>query len=274
VSGLKGVERHLHSLRDIRAIMNSMKSLAYMEVSKLGRIMPAQRAVTRQIEEAAYDLLAFHPDVLPSVEPALHVCIVLGTERGFCGNLNQQLVEGLDAECPEAAAIVAIGHKLHGLLETRGQEGERLVLLDGAGVAEEVADILNEIVSELGTLQQEFGTLVVSALYCDARGHPTTREILPPFLQDRQEADAHGHPPQLNVAPGQLLMDLSDQYLYSVLFEILCDSLLNENSRRVSHLGDAVRYLDRQMTQLTHHANALRQEKITEEIEVLLLSVS
>jgi F0F1-type ATP synthase gamma subunit len=97
---------------------------------------------------------------------------------------------------------------------------------------------------------------------------------LPPFLQCRQEGEVHSHPPQLNVAPARLLIDLSDQYLFSVLFEILCDSLLNESTRRVSHLGDAVRYLDKQMTQLTHHANALRQEKITEEIEVLLLSVN
>jgi F-type H+-transporting ATPase subunit gamma len=48
--------------------------------------------------------------------------------------------------------------------------------------------------------------------------------------------------------------------------------LLTENRRRVSHLGDAVRHLDQRCLELTHQANALRQEQTTEEIEVLLLS--
>ena len=76
----------------------------------------------------------------------------------------------------------------------------------------------------------------------------------------------------LNVAPEHLLLDLTDQYLFSSLFEILYGSLLTENRRRVSHLGDAVRHLDKKCVMLTHQANALRQEQTTEEIEVLLLS--
>jgi hypothetical protein len=47
---------------------------------------------------------------------------------------------------------------------------------------------------------------------------------------------------------------------------------MTENRRRVSHLGDAVRHLDKKCVELTDQANALRKEQITEEIEVLLLS--
>ena len=67
------VEHHVRGLRDIRAIMNSMKTLAYLETQKLSRIVPAQRAVTRQLDIAALDLLAHYPHILPSGIPPKHL---------------------------------------------------------------------------------------------------------------------------------------------------------------------------------------------------------
>jgi F-type H+-transporting ATPase subunit gamma len=273
VSSLKGVERHLDSLGDIRAIMNSMKSLAYMESTKLGQLLPAQHAVTQQIEIAAFDLLAFHPEVLPDADAEETVWILIGTERGFCGNLNQRLVERLDAGCPPSAKVLAVGHKLHAVMKSRGPDKEQPILIDGAGVADEMSDVLNRIVSELDTLQQDGGPLAVSVMYFDAHGQLASRDLLPPFRHCPTSPAAHSSPPQLNDLPARVLLDLGDQFLFSALFEVLYESLLNESVHRVNHLGDAIRYLDKQMMQLSHRANALRQEMITEEIEVLLLSV-
>jgi F-type H+-transporting ATPase subunit gamma len=47
-----------------------------------------------------------------------------------------------------------------------------------------------------------------------------------------------------------------------------------ENLRRVRHLEGAVRHLDDKSATLQHQSNALRQEEIIEEIEVILLSAS
>ena len=45
-----------------------------------------------------------------------------------------------------------------------------------------------------------------------------------------------------------------------------------ENERRVQHLNAAVDHLDEKSLDLQRRANALRQEEIIEEIEVILLS--
>ena len=45
-----------------------------------------------------------------------------------------------------------------------------------------------------------------------------------------------------------------------------------ENLRRVEHLEAAVRHLDKKAADLRRRCNALRQEEIIEEIEVILLS--
>ncbi len=276
MSSLRIVQNHVESLRDIRAIMNSMKSLAYMETAKLEHTVKAQRAVTGQIETAAADLLRFHPEVLPDAIVARAVTIVLGTERGFCGNLNQLLVEHLrttgDGPQTPVPTVIGIGRKLHAALEGEIPGSVSTVLLDGAGVAEEVPDVLGRIVEAIEKLQRQQGPVAVSALYHDSLGELTERDLLPPFRDLAAREAATTHPPLLNMAPADLLVGLGDQYLFSLLFEILYGSLLNENQRRVSHLSEAVRHLDEQTTSLTHRANALRQEQITQEIEVLLLS--
>ena len=268
------VEHHVRGLRDIRAIMNSMKTLAYLETQKLSRIVPAQRAVTEQLDIAALDLLAHHPHILPSGIPLQHIWIVLGTERGFCGNLNQQLLERLARDSGGHPAYdgrtILVGHKLHSAF--RGAGSPHVVLVDGAGIAEETPDVLNRIVDEIEKLRSSHEPATVSAIFFDSEGELGVRKLLPPFADRDLEQGKRSHEPMLNLAPEDLLLDLTDQYLFSSLFEILYGSLLTENRRRVSHLGDAVRHLDKRCLELSHQANALRQEQTTEEIEVLLLS--
>jgi F-type H+-transporting ATPase subunit gamma len=68
------------------------------------------------------------------------------------------------------------------------------------------------------------------------------------------------------------MLELVDQYLFAALHELLYTSLMAENQQRVMHLESAVRHLDEELSELNRQINILRQEEITEEIEVLLLS--
>lgn len=278
MSHLRDVEQHARSLTDIRDIMNSMKSLAYMESRKLSHIVEAQRAVTEQIRTAASDLLQFHSQILPSGPPALAVQIVFGTERGFCGNLNERLVAELPrenrSEPARPAVFIAVGRKLHAVLENSALAGEDIRRIQGPGVADEATAVLNEIVNELDNLQRGHGPLSVSSLHHGSEGKMRFRELLPPFRDGDGDSPTFSHPPILNLDPAELLVALGDQYLFSALFEMLYDSLRSENQHRVSHLTDAVRHLDERTADLARRANALRQEEITQEIEVILLSAS
>jgi F-type H+-transporting ATPase subunit gamma len=267
------LERHRRSLAEIREIMSSMKSLAYMETRKLGQKGIAQRRLVEGIESAAEDLLYFYPSILPSAAPAAEVRIVVGTERGFCGDLNASLARHISAEpdSPSAATILAIGHKLHTRLEDESSE-RALVLLDGANVLEEVPAVLERIVSELESIRSLHGALDVRAVYYRDETEIAERKLLPPFDVPEQAPPKLTHPPSLNLRPADLLVELTDHYLLASLHEVLYASLLNENQQRVTHLGLSVKHLDGKLADIRHRGNALRQEEITEEIEVILLS--
>jgi F-type H+-transporting ATPase subunit gamma len=63
-------------------------------------------------------------------------------------------------------------------------------------------------------------------------------------------------------------------YLYLGINELLMLSLLTENRFRVQHLEGAVHRLDERLGVLSTRARSLRQEEITEEIEMILLGIA
>ena len=65
---------------------------------------------------------------------------------------------------------------------------------------------------------------------------------------------------------------LTGHYLHAVLNEVLYSSLMAENRQRQVHMDSALQRLDEDSARLKLTYNIQRQEEITEEIEVILLS--
>ncbi|MGD8803899.1 MAG: FoF1 ATP synthase subunit gamma, partial [Gammaproteobacteria bacterium] len=251
----------------------SMKTLAYMETRKLNRLLEAQQCVVESIEDVATDFLSFHQDILPRVNTTTAVYLLIGTERGFCGNFNHVLLKHLEnnrqSQTPDNTKLVVVGHKLQTLL----QDDVRLVAsVNGASVAEEVTSLLTGVVNELMALQNMHGGLSIFCIYHNDEDDIVTKRLLPPFEGFSQRTPAYSHSPQLNQSPEMFLADLTEHYLFALLHEMLYTSLMAENYKRVSHLEGAVKHLDDEAEKLTRQCNALRQEEIVEEIEVILLS--
>jgi F-type H+-transporting ATPase subunit gamma len=271
----RNLERHRHSLAEIRDIMNSMKTLAYMETRKLARFLDAQRTVVQSIEDVAADLLSFYPETLPEAKETTPIYLLIGSERGFCGDFNHALLRYLDSALPTdlsgSPMLIAVGRKLYTLLE---DDARAVALFDGAGVVEEVTTLLNKVVKELTTLQDKHGLLTVYCLYHGDEDGIITRKLLPYFQGLLHRPPCFPHPPVLNQSPKEFLVELTDHYLFAALHEMLYTSLMAENHHRVVHVEGAVKHLDDESGALTRQCNILRQEEIIEEIEVILLSAA
>ena len=79
-------------MEDIRGILNSMKNLAFIETHKLQRFQAVQDKVVESIEKAAVDFLSFYPYSLDTDARASRIVILIGSERGFCGDFNDSLI--------------------------------------------------------------------------------------------------------------------------------------------------------------------------------------
>jgi len=266
------LEHHLRSLAEIRDIMNSMKTLAYMETRKLARFLDTQNAVVRSIENVAADFLSFYPESLPGTKHAVPVYLLIGTQRGFCGDFNQALIGhlqlDLQSETPGSPVLIPIGRRLHTLLE---KDTRVAVQIEGPSVVEEVTPVLGRVVDELSALQEQDRILNVYALYHGDEGNIVMRKLLPPFQHYRQQTPRFPYPPVLDQSPRAFLSELTEHYVFAALHEMLYNSMMAENHQRVTHLEGAVKHLDDQSAELERRCNTVRQEEIIEEIEVILL---
>jgi F-type H+-transporting ATPase subunit gamma len=268
------LEQHRHTLDETREILDSMKTLAYMETRKLDRGLDGQRALVAQIETMASDFLSFYPDKLARYRGSKRIYLLVGSERGFCGDFNQRLLDAWTSisERAGSAALqgVATGRKLCMLLD---REPRIRAFIDGISVAEEIDGTLGTIMETLLKLGAAEGAVALTVLYNDPEvDQVVTSEILPPFADYRTEGPLFSHPPVLNLSPQAFFDELVSHYLLARLHMILYSSLMAENLRRVQHLDGALRHLDKRATELQRRCNTLRQEEIIEEIEVILLS--
>lgn len=273
------LEQRQRKLDEIGGIMRSMKNLALMETRKLARFLEAQAETVRQIETAAADFLAFHHQFVPPVAEGLQVLLVIGSERGFCGDFNEELLNAIGTRSDGSRirdgsisipSVLAVGSRLVARMDGHAAVAGRF---EGPTVAEDVPKILNRLVPAIGQLQQDSGFQVLQVLHHrSGADQPSLMTLLPPF-SEALAAPAHYYPPVLNLAPERFFSELVRQYLFAVLHEIFHASLMAENQRRIQHLEGAVQRLEEKIEGLARHSRALRQEEITEEIEVILLSV-
>ena len=273
MSQRRDLEHHRHSLVEIRNIMNSMKTLAYMETRKLDRFLDAQQGVVLGIETVAEDFLCYFPSLLPEIRAGLTVYLVIGSERGFCGDYNHALVDALNAtlsgQVDNETMIVVVGNRLAPLLE---DDSRCVATITGASVAEEVTVQLGQVVSELTLLQSGHPGLNLYCIYHSGDAGVAMKRLLPPFQRNSQRQCNFPYPPLLHLSPPGFLAGLVEHYLFAALYEVLYTSLMAENYTRLSHLEGAVSHLDDEAERLSRISNALRQEEIIEEIEVILLS--
>ena len=279
MSRSRNLQLHITQMEEIRTILNSMKNLAFIETHKLARFQIMQGQAVVNIENAALDFLDFFPLAVTD-DNVTSICILVGAERGFCGDFNESLINTIATDA--YSGIIAIGSRLFNRLED--YRLKVIAAIEGANVAEEVPVILNRLIETISTLPGSRDdnsqrasniapTLQLTVVYHDnVTGQIKRRQILPPFPRQQQRTLRYGNPPVLNLTPADFFSDLIDYYLFAVLHEIFYISLMAENQRRLQHLEGAVKHLDDETVTLRRKSQIYRQEEITEEIEVILLN--
>jgi F-type H+-transporting ATPase subunit gamma len=265
-------QRHA-ALDEITGIMTAMKNLALLETRKIARFLATQRRVVESLEAAAADFRAFHPGLLAAPAYRGSVYILIGSERGFCGDYNEAVLRALAARrAPangEAIALLPVGYRLTSRL---AQDARVAAYLDGAGVVDEIEPVLIRLVDALNALQRERGPLRPVVLHHRAGGDAVLATLLDPFERTAKHTPPSNIAPHLYLTPPVFLAGLLEHYLFAGLYELFYSALMAENERRIRHMDAAVRQLESDNARLMLRRNALRQEEITEEIEIIMLS--
>lgn len=258
-------------LEEIRSIMQAIKNLSLVETRKLSRFAEHQRRMLSNIEEAAADFLHFHPPKSINT-PMKTVLVLVGSERGFCGNFNEQILMAwralpIRAPSPE---VVTVGQRLcRKLVASLPENSKQPLRVEGASVAEEVPAVLVRLMEALVQISPQTGHMDRDLLWLghDDKGEVQLKRLLPWVLPPTPVLT---QPPGLLLAPEVFLARLLAQYLPALLHGLLYDSLAAENHQRLAHMEHATTRLDETLAEFALRRNAVRQERIIEEIEIML----
>ena len=162
MSGLRQLRGRLKNFLEIRDILEGLKTLAQIEMQKLTRHQERQIRVLEARREPLRDLLSFHPSLWPELpEECENVLLLLGSERGFCGDFNASL-ERLAEDW--GGPLVVVGSKL----KERFPRRDNVIFLVGPVAAEEVKDCHFQLLETLNGFGTERPLRLTVLLYDDS----------------------------------------------------------------------------------------------------------
>lgn len=274
MSHRREIARRLESLSDIAGIMSAMKGLALMEIHHLTDFLACQRRMVAGIEDVAADFLLSHSRFRNAEPVQEELCVLVGSEQGFCGDFNDSLLltlNGLWQEQTPPFRRIIVGQRLASRI---GEQTRAGLIVPGALVADEVPGVLLHLTQALihALASKDLTGYGLSVLYhCSIAGDIRLRRLLPlPDLPMPHPVPAY--PAELDLSPADFFDGLTTHYLHAVLNEVLYSSLMAENQQRQAHMDRALQRLDHDTARLRLKYNIQRQEEITEEIELILLS--
>lgn len=273
------IQHHVQKLGEIGDIMRAMKNVSLMETHKLARFLNQQRQVLASIEQACTDFVSFNPEFHVEAHHTNRLLLALGTERGFCGDFNESIASALSVLLAEfhsqSTQVLVVGSRLASKIanDCPNVAGQ----LEAPSVVEEVQSVLVSVVEKLMALHGNSATspqLSVTVLFHeDGSDGVTIREVSP--------ANAFGKPftptgfaPLIQLPKAKLYAELARHYLWAQMHDIFYSSLMAENRSRLRHMEQAIQRLEEKTADLQRRQNILRQEEITEEIEVIMLNAN
>ncbi len=272
------IRKRIGTLNEISGIMDAMKNISLIESHKLARFLVHQHRAFAGVEAAARDFLEFNPEFRDRLKAATgSVIVAVGSQRGFCGDFNESLAAAVRRYWHESpnkpVAVLVLGQRLGGKLE---KEPYVTNISDGPNVTEEVPTVIDQLMKTLNAIQQrteQEGLLNVEVLaHQEGTVVPLSSRSILPDAASMTTSSSYCHAPLLHLAPAVFFADLIRHYLWMRMHDIFYASLMAENRRRLQHMEAALQRMKERTDILQRKYNALRQEEITQEIELIILS--
>ena len=232
---------------ELDEIVSAMKNLAQVELHRILRAQPLQHAALATCRSA---LTASAP------QTGLHapaILLAIGSQRGFCGGFNEQIVRLLPAA---PARVLLVGSRLAARV-TQGMPGTEV--FNGPATADEILPCAQQLAEVIGS-----GVLPPINLLAHAENGPQLVPLWPPLISPAKPA------PRTYLPAATLQRGLAQHYLLHAIGHALLLSLQAENRQRLQQMDAARDHLSQLSQQLLRHMNVLRQQQIVDEIEVIL----
>ncbi|MCP5170355.1 MAG: F0F1 ATP synthase subunit gamma [Hahellaceae bacterium] len=250
---------------ELNDVVSAMKNLAQVELHRVKRAMVNQQPALLTVEEAVASLQASGGASSEAVQAAsgdtlasFCVTLVLGSERGFCGGFNEQIVRSFESYLPEHGSRIIIGSRL----ASKIMESSDWPFFSAPSTTDEVLPCVQAVTDYIlaNPLPESLQLL-----------HHTSQGITMTALRPLPKMLRRTGPPlSIQLPMAELCRELEWQYLNQTLLQAFFTSLWMENRLRLQQMEGAREHIEDLTRELRLRINTLRQQEIVEEIEVML----
>lgn len=275
----------IRAIETIKKITHAMRLISMSARSRLKSKEDPLREYTHTSMQLLQRIQAKTPDwhnpiIHPAADaPTNPLIILIGSQRGLCGNFNTLLFHFFEHE-------VLKPHKKGGNLQIIPVGKKAVQYVDSNSLfvpiaefseltAKSIATIAHEIVQILLKADPKFTQVVVFSNHLKTFFVQKPQEtVLIPFNAPSQSKEsAHDIEYHWEQSPQELLDQLAYQTLQVQLHYLLFESLLAEHAARFISMDNATRNAQSLLEENQLHYNKLRQAKITKELTELVSNI-
>jgi F-type H+-transporting ATPase subunit gamma len=278
---LERVQARLEHLRSVQPILGALRTISLAS----WRTALRRRERIQRYRDELSDVLAALPSELRRDQPgrpemvAGLIILVIGSERGLCGQYNVAVADHADAylheqlEAGRQFELAVLGSRTSRLLQRRQWSPDwwgklSLTTLPSYGLA---LDLASQWLARFRAGEIDG----VDVIFNDYRGigqyQPTIRHLLPPHLPGGELAITPGPwpPPIIETDPVSLVEQVTKQWTAVDLYDTIVESAVAEHSARYQLMEGATQNADRLIDELTLAVQNARKQAITREMQEL-----
>jgi F-type H+-transporting ATPase subunit gamma len=276
MSGKLGeIENRIATTHQLDAVIAAMRGIAASRSHEAQARLAGIRAAAATAGAAIGEVLAFAPESAAASHALTgegteggDVAIVIGTEQGFVGALNDELVaQALRHDGGHARRWLLVGSRLVSAAAAQGLTctWSAAMAAHPDGVPQLAVRVTDALYARLVGGERATRVSVLSALPGESHLRIVQRTLVP-FDFTRFRVSQRTQPPLVNVTPAKLLSGLVEFYVFVELCEALMLSFAAENEARVRAMLAARTNVQQRLADLTQRYRAMRQDEITSEI--------
>ncbi len=273
---LKDTKRRINGVKNTQKITRAMKMVSSAKFARAIHAFTYSQPYRTSFASVLSRLLQreeiTHP-LLTVREEKKNLCIVLATDRGFCGGLNSNLLKF-------SAAFLRDKKEQTCTVELWGKKAKPFEKVGLATVASRVEKVLERPSYEfcLSTIQRLSrayeageidGAYILYPSFKNAvvqepavkRFFPFLREDLPVEKVETRSTGLILEPDAVSLFPSMV-----EKYLAVQLYQILLESAVSEHASRMAAMDNATNNADEVIQKLTLNYNRARQAAITKEL--------
>lgn len=285
---LDSLKKKLDTSKSVKKVVSTMKSLAAANIKKYEKAVLSLEKYKENIDlglqailssEQSDDFLEKSKYILPNNGTSKNpkkIAVLFGSNQGLCGRFNDRVIEffyeELKQERREDYIIISVGNRLDMLLDGKNLKSDHSIpiALSLEAIVEVVYDLLNLVDAIRKKGCTDSSTLYYTHFDSTVSGTVIKQQLLPLDKSDFQEISKRkwetNNIPMWKVNTDIILKDLLRQYLFTMLYSTITNSVASEMKNRMMTLDNAEKNIEDIVANTSLIYNQKRQGVITSEL--------